>query len=358
MRKYYIDNIRYAIVLLVVVYHVIYIFNSVGVISNILLTGIPQMDAFLYFVYPWFMGCLFLVSGISARYALERKSAKQFVKDRVRKLLIPSIAGIFILGWIVGYTTSLQTDMFGGNGDTIPGFIKYFIYSLSGTGPLWFAHELFLASMILLLLKAIDREDRIYKLCGKANIIVILLLFFAVWGSSTILNVPIVTVYRNGIYILLFLLGYYVFSHESVQNILEKWRTPLLISALICGVAYTIYYYGQNYTTDECLQSAFTNLYLWLMSLAILGCSKAWFNVNTKFTKYMAPRSFAIYVLHYPVLVLFAYLLTTYLNLPMILNYIFLLLIEFIIVPLLYEIVSRIPVINALLIGKTKREKA
>lgn len=355
MRRNYLDNIRSGIVLLVVIYHVIYIFNSVGVISNIQIKGIPQMDAMLYFLYPWFMACLFLVAGISARYSLQKRNGYQFAKERVKKLLVPSIAGIFILGWINGYVTSRYVNMFGDKGKLIPSFVKYLIYSLFGIGPLWFAHELFLASIILLLFRKLDKNDKLWKLCNKMNMGIILLLFFAVWGSSFVLNTPLITVYRNGIYIFMFLLGYYVFSHDEVQEILKKWHLPLLISAVICGIAYTIHYYGDNYTTSTCLQSLFSNLYLWIMILAILGCGKAWFNGTNHFTKYINKRAFGIYVLHYPVLIMSAYLLTTYLHLPMLLYYIILLIIEIVAIPLLYEIISRIPVLSFLLLGISKQ---
>lgn len=354
MRKSYLDNIRWSLVLLVVIYHVIYIFNSAGVISNIKMTGIAQLDVVLYFVYPWLMTCLFLVGGISARYSLEKRTGKQFAKERTKRLLVPSIAGIFILGWIGGYVTNQYIDMFGGNRNLIPGFIKYLIYALCGIGPLWFAHELFLTSMILLLFRKLDKNDNIWKLCKKVNMGIILLLFFAVWGSSYILNTPLITIYRNGIYIFMFLLGYYVFSHDEVQEKLEKWHLPLLISAVICGLVYTTYYYGSNYTTPACLQSPFTNFYLWIAILAILGCGKAWFNGTNHFTEYMNKRSFGVYVLHYPVLIMSAYLLTTYIQLPMLLYYIILLIIEIVAVPLLYEIISRIPVLRFLLLGISK----
>ena len=50
MRKHYLDNLRYGIVLLVVFYHIIYIFNSVGVITNVSISGVPQMDVFLFMI--------------------------------------------------------------------------------------------------------------------------------------------------------------------------------------------------------------------------------------------------------------------------------------------------------------------
>lgn len=352
-RKYYLDNIRWGTVLLVIVYHVVYLFNSVGVITNIDVQGIPQMDAFLCFVYPWFMSLLFVVAGMSARYALSVKTDREFLRERAKRLLVPSIAGIFLLGWVSGWVTNQYADMFAGNGAMIPGVGKYLIYCLCGIGPLWFAHELFLASVVLLLIRLIDKRDKLWEIGGRVNMAVLLLLVFAVWGSSKILNTPLIEVYRNGIYILMFLLGYYIFSHEEVIEGLVKYKLILLTAALITGVAYTVYYYGENYTTHSCLESFFTNFYAWIMIMAILGCARAWCDRENRFTSYMTKRNFGFYALHYPLLVAIAYLVTTYLSLPMLLKYIVIFLLEMILLPVFYEAVSRIPLLNALLLGKS-----
>ncbi len=352
MRKNYLDNIRWGIVVLVVLYHILYLFNSVGVVSNINAEGIPVMDTFLYIVYPWFMTCLFVVAGISARYSLQKRSDKEFIKERIIKLLIPSVAGIFVFGWISGYITSRLAGIFAGA--DIPAFAKYLIYSMMGIGPLWFAHELFLASLILIVIRKIDRNDRIWKFCRKCNIFVILLLFFGVWGSSYVLNTPVVIVYRNGIYIFMFLLGYYVFSHMEVLEILKKWKVQLLIAAIASGILFVKNFYGQNYTSSACLQHPLTNLYAWLMILAVLGVAGSWFNFSNSFTKYMTSRSFAIYVVHYPFMVLITYLITAYLHLPPIVNYLLVFISVTLIVPCICEIIIRLPVIRFLTLGITK----
>ena len=65
MRKTYIDNIRWMTVVAVVIYHVLYMFNGVvtsGVIGPF--APVQYQDAFLYFIYPWFMLLLFVISGI------------------------------------------------------------------------------------------------------------------------------------------------------------------------------------------------------------------------------------------------------------------------------------------------------
>ncbi len=357
MRKPYLDNIRSGVVLIVILYHIVYMFNSVGVITNVVIPGIPQMDVILYLLYPWFMFCLFVVAGVSARCALQSKSSGQFIKARAKKLLVPSVAGIFLVGWIGGYITNQYTDMFAGQGEMIPGFVKYLIYCMAGIGPLWFAHELFLASLVLVLLRAIDKNDRLWQLCGKVNLPILLLLFFPVWGSAQILNTPLIEVYRNGFYIFGFLLGYYIFSQEKTETVLKKYCLVFLAAAALLGIIYTVCYWGQNYSDAHNLRSLLTNLYAWFGTLAVIGCGKAWFDTESRFTIYMRPRSFGFYVLHYPVLVLTAYLADTYLKIGQPVFYLVLLAAAVIVLPVLYEVVSRIPVVRSLLFGIYKKRQ-
>ena len=91
MRKYYIDNIRWMTIVLVVVYHIIFMFNSIE--TSIVIGPITQFhgqDVIQYLLYPWFMVILFLISGMCARYYLENHTAKEFLITRTNKLLCPS----------------------------------------------------------------------------------------------------------------------------------------------------------------------------------------------------------------------------------------------------------------------------
>lgn len=120
----------------VLFYHIFYIFNSSGVISNIGVHGIKELDAFCIFTYPWIMCLLFVVSGVSSKYSLCNKTHKDFIKDRTKRILIPSILGIFAYGWIGGLITNYYADIFAGNGNMTPSIIKYIIFSLIGSGVL------------------------------------------------------------------------------------------------------------------------------------------------------------------------------------------------------------------------------
>ncbi len=71
MRKLYLDNIRWLTIVLVVLYHVIYMYNGVetaGVIGP-LSDKVQYQDVFLYVVYPWFMVLLFLRSNEPSGHA-------------------------------------------------------------------------------------------------------------------------------------------------------------------------------------------------------------------------------------------------------------------------------------------------
>ena len=86
MRKTYLDNIRWITVFIVFVFHIIYMFNGI-VTSGVLgpFSEVQYQDIFQYIVYPWFMLLLFVVSGMSARYSLEKRTAKEFIAMATRR---------------------------------------------------------------------------------------------------------------------------------------------------------------------------------------------------------------------------------------------------------------------------------
>ena len=78
--------------------------------------GPQYQDVIMYILYPWFMPLLFILAGVSARYALEKHPAKEWFKERTRKLLVPSTIGLFVFGFIQGWLNSklAPTDVLAG----------------------------------------------------------------------------------------------------------------------------------------------------------------------------------------------------------------------------------------------------
>lgn len=344
MRKYYIDNIRWIIIILVVIHHVVCIFNSTGVMMNFNAPGIPVLDVFAYFVYPWFMPCMFLIGGMSAKYSLNKRTNKQFLKERVNKLLIPFLLSMLIIAPLVGMFT-FNTKGWSGIA-SLPKAIEWLIIMVSGMGPLWFLIQMFIVSMIFLIVKSLDKKDRLWTLGGKANIWILLLMYIPCLGSAQILN--FMYVFRNGLFIILFLLGYFIFSHDKAQEELEKHKNILLIAAVVIFAIEIHRFWGKSFSDFGIINNYLVFLYGWIMMLAVIANFKAYFNYSNRFTQYMGSRSFLIYMFHYLPMNIIAYCIVKHLKLPIILNYIFVLILSLAITLIICEIVYNISQIRFL----------
>lgn len=345
MRKTYIDNIRWITVVLVVIYHVIYMFNGIvtfGVIGPF--TEVQYQDVYQYIVYPWFMVLLFVVSGMSSRFYLNHHSNKEFLKSRTTKLLVPSTIGLFVFWWIMGYYNMLIGGTFESM-SAVPKPILFLIMVASGTGPLWYIQLLWVFSLILLLIRKIE-NDKLYAICKKANVPILIGLTLVIWGAAQILNTPIVIVYRFGIYGAGFFLGYFIFSHDEVMEKLEKWWLVFLLAALVIGITFVFTFWGAPYAEHEVLDTFLCNLYAWIAVLAILSFMKKWGNFDNSFSKFMNKESWGLYLFHYLSLAVCAWYLHTYTTLPAIVIYLCVGVAAFAGAFALYEIISRIPVLK------------
>lgn len=352
-RQYYLDNIRWFTVVLVVIYHVPYAFNNVGIRGIGPDKCFEPMNDFMSIVYPWFMMILFAIAGMSARYLLTKEgmTAKQFIKSKTDKLLVPSTLGLFIIHPITGYLNI----MLGGGLEYIPSFILPVIVLLSGSGVLWFVQMLYLFSVLLILVRKLDKQDKLWETCKKTSMLILLVLVFLVWGAAQVLNMPLLTMYRFGVYFVCYMLGYFVLSHEEVTDKLVKYHIPLMIVAIIMGVVFTVQHHGKEVIAGAVLEEFFTNAYAWIIILAMLGVGKAYFNKTGKVSNYMTRHSYGMYVLHFPILMAVGYYLYAFTLINGLLLYLLVFIAEFAGSILLYEITSRIPVVRYLLFGIRKK---
>ena len=365
-RKHWIDNLRWVTVLLVLFYHVIYFYNNKGVFGGIGGFGdypeYPQyQDVVMYILYPFFMPLLFILAGIGSRYALQKQSAKEWFKARTRKLLVPGTIGLFVFHWMVGYFNTVVAAR-QGVFDGMPAIAKYLMMAVSGTGPLWFIQVLWLLCLVLLLVRAVDSKDKLYNLCGKANYVVIILLGVLFWvGEQTLIKNPrpesldgLLNLYKPFFYLVPFLLGYFVFAHDEVQDKLEKAWIPLMACAVVSGTVLIITTFGQDNTSPQYLGSPLNCLYSWLMCLAMMAWFKARFNHTGAFAGYMTRNSFGIYVVHYLVIAALGYMMKVHTSLAPWMQYVILFVAVMTIPFLLNEIIKRIPFIRWCVLGIKK----
>ena len=363
MRKHWIDNLRWVTVLLVLLYHVFYFYNNKGVIGGIggFGDGPQYQDIVMYILYPWFMPLLFILAGISARYALDRHSAKAWIKARTRKLLVPSTIGLFFFGFLIGWFNS-QFAAADGALDGLPGLVKYIIWAVSGTGPLWFIQDLWILSFLTLLLRRIDAGNRLYNACGKSGLVALIMMGVLFWlGHQTLVKDPdpasaqgLLNLYKPLFYAISLLMGYFVFAHDSVQERLGRAWIPLMICAATAGTILTVTTFGQDNTLPQYLGAPMNNIYGWLMCLAMIALFRKKFDRTGRFASYMTRSSYGIYIVHYLIIASVGSVLKSNTDLSQLLIYIILTAAVFTLSPALYEVLRRIPFIRWCVLGEKK----
>ena len=348
MRRHYIDNIRWITVTLVVFYHVIFLYNAVEPELGLgPFRPVQYQDGFQYLVYPWFMALLFVVSGISSRLYLEGHTEREYLKARTTKLLVPSTLGVLVFQWTQGW---VNFRISGGAFDGLPPLAQFLIMLASGQGVLWFVQLCWLYSLLLPLIRRLE-QDRLYALCAKTPLWVLLLLVFPLWGSAQILNVPMITVYRVGIYGLCFYLGYFVFAHEEVIHRLERVWLPLCLGSAALGLVFLCTFWGRPYAHHEVLDTFLCNAYTWAAILAVLAAFHRFWNRPTAFGTWMCGWSWGLYVFHYLGISACGYWLKTLgIHSPWV-CYPLTTAAGFVVAYLLYQVIGRIPLLRWCVLG-------
>ena len=363
MRKYYIDNIRWITVVIVVLYHVFYMYNAEGIlggIGQITKLNVQPYDIFQYLVYPWFMPVLFMVAGISSRLYLDKHTNKEFIKSRTTKLLVPSTIGLFVFQFIQGYVSMHLSE---GAAELlssgIPKFVIYLIMVASGSGVLWFVHLLWIYSVILVIVRKLEK-GKLLEIGSRTPLWLIILFFFPVWGAAQILNTPIISVYRFAFYFIFFMLGYYVFSNEEVMDIMKKYAVIILVIGIALSITFAVLNFiirgGTNYADKPVNRGPLYAACAYFGSLAMLAGMARFGDFSNNFTKWMSSHSFGLYVFHYLGISSVALVFAKNTILPAPLCYLLSLVAGFVFGYGLYAIISRIPFFRWAVLGISKKK--
>lgn len=360
MRKHYLDNIKWTVQILVVLYHLFFMYASSEIsISSVYgqITKEPFVfgDICQYAVYPWFMTVLFIVSGITSKIYLDDHTDKEFVKSRTTKFLVPSTLGILAFGYVQGYLNMALSEGAFDSVKELPAIVKYLIMCVSGTGVLWFLQVLWVLSIVLVVVRKIEK-GHLWKVCSKTNTVILLLFAVPFYGAGLILNTPVITVYRFGLYGIAFFCGYFIFSHEEVISRIKRYLPLFAILAAATGILFCVINYGENYATAPVNRTIVYAFFAYYMSVTVLAFAAKFMDFRTDFTSWMSKRSFGLYVFHYLGLSAVAVFIAGKFDLPAVVIYIMSAISAFGGALLLNAIISRIPFFRFAILG-IKKEK-
>lgn len=310
MRRHYIDNLRWMILLILIPYHAAMAWNVWGEPNYIFFEGNRALSSIVVLFSPYFMPVLFVLAGISTRLALRRRTPREYLAERVRRLLVPFLFGTLVLMPVMCYIG----DRFncGYNGGFLQHYGVFFtkFTDLTGAdggfslGQFWFLLYLLVISavcvgVLTLLKKTSPAEGKSLPLWA------VLALGLPLPLLSEVLSIGGKSLAE---YTYLFLLGWFVFSDENVIARLEKGAWVLLGIGAAASAA-NVYIFIWSGMELPLLNNAAKYVSEWFMLLALPGLAKRYLNVSGKFTGYMSRRSFPFYIWHFVWVVLSQYLL-------------------------------------------------
>ncbi|MCI8668921.1 MAG: acyltransferase family protein [Lachnospiraceae bacterium] len=347
MRKYYMDNLRWFAILLLFPFHAAQIWSG-GEYSGFYIWSHTNTLLFVFStaVYPWYMTFLFVLAGISCKYALQKRTNRQFIAERTKKLLIPFIFGLLVLVPVMTYIAELFFN--GYTGTYLQQYRLFFTKETDLTGyhggftpaHLWFLLYLFIISLAALFIIHLQKKCLPRLRVGSFPYFVIILLFLPEWLFTYILNISGKSL---GQFMILFLFGYYILSEEHILQTVKNHRLASLAICILSGSLYTWLYCFEN------IRSIWmTGLYIffgWMGIIALLGIGQSKLDFQNSLSNYLTSASFVIYILHMPILVVVGFFV---LKLPVNVlgQFSLIILISLIITFLVYEIIKKVPVLR------------
>jgi len=305
-RRYDLDWLRVLGVLLLIPFHValIFVFDPFT-IMYIRDSVNSRMAEVTGFIHMWHMPMLFMVSGAATYFALGFRSAGEYVRERLLRLLIPLIFGLLTY---VPFTVYIQHSDILSLQEGYAGFFRIDLEHLDGMNGaftpahLWFILYLFVFSLAGLPIFQWLRSERgrgTIERLGTARQSPL---------SLIVLGIPLTLAAATGIlgdmnplyYFLVFSYGFVLAGDARFQAAMDK----IVWVALLYGVfaaAINIVMPIRNYAewTPQWMALGLNyQMGRWLLTLAAMGLGHRFLNRTSKFLRYASEAAMPFYLLH------------------------------------------------------------
>jgi glucan biosynthesis protein C len=322
--------------------------------------------AYTLLVGNWMMPIFFAVSGISAFYALQKRSASGFLKERLLRLGLPLLFGVFILTPPQVYMERVSHQQFNGSlWRFLPHIFDGVYLDIGGQGNfsffglhLWFLFVLLIFSCIAVPLLVRRQGASTQKPFGVAKFILLLLPMLII---GTILN-GIANLGGWGLffYLAIFLYGYFAFSDLNFIVFVRKtgmWTGAISIVSTVIFMGWSLGFgIPQDGTIPSLLFSLLRVVNVWFSLFFIFYLGDRYLRGSNRFLRYTSEASMPLYVIHQPVIVLLGFLIYT-LDWSVSLKFFFLVSTTCLVILFLYHVIIKKLDLLRVLFGMKKWEK-
>jgi glucan biosynthesis protein C len=368
-RAYYLDWVRVATIIIVFLFHVGRFFDNDDwhVKNNV---TFPFADDMLFLLKEWMMPIFFFISGASTWFALAVKSNGKFAYDRVNRILVPLLLGIFILAPPQVYLERFSHQQFPGSfWQFMPHYFSG-LYAFGGNFAwmglhLWYLLLLFIFSFLLLPL-FMWWKDRASK-TGKVHwSLALIALIFLLAAPDQLLYLDNLFVNRGfggwGIleHLVVFVAGYYFYARYDMLQLTIRYRHLFLLLTVILTslnlylfINHIMFEFG---TIGYCLKMSLRSVVCFCWIFMILGFTAKYLNDTNRFLKYSNEAVLPFYILHQPLLLLIGYYIVR-IDIDPVVKYFLISVISFIIVMGCYELIVKRLIFLRFLFGMGLRSK-
>jgi glucan biosynthesis protein C len=337
-RRHELDWLRTLAVLGLIPFHVAIVFTSGSRDYVKSAETSLVMDTATAFITYWGIPLLFLVSGAGTAFALRVRSNRQYVGERLMRLLIPFVFGMLTIVPVQVYWGYLSRPgphvsfwQYYGN------YLSMLAAMLHGqlpsrpadwAGHLWFIPPLLLYSLIALpLLRYLSGPrgaNQLRRLLAAGPAWLVLALLGLPLGlSEAVLRLgtaPPLTLNQQAAemgssfiaFLLFFLYGFLLYADARVEAAVARVALPGLLLGLGCwlvqrALTVTQHVPPVDYSLAYMLYTLLRGYISWLLVLGILGLGMRYLRRGSRLLRYLTEATFPLYVLHMPVLTIVAF---------------------------------------------------
>jgi peptidoglycan/LPS O-acetylase OafA/YrhL len=300
-RRYDIDWLRVIAIGLLIGYHIGFVFLPWGVFIGFIQNSEPLESLWkpMSMLNIWRIPLLFFVSGMGVCFAIRKRSWKQLILERTRRILLPFVFGIFC---IVPLHLFIWQKYY--NQDIV--------YSIQPSH-LWFLANIFIYVLVLSTLFFYLKKNtygsfaRLLK--NLFNSPVGLLFIIGAFVVEAILIKPesyetySMTLHGFFLGLLAFLFGFIaVYSGEGFWRTVKRWKWVLLLLAVALFVVRLIEF---DLLAPNYLKAIESNLWIF----AVFGFGYTYLNKQSRTLSYLSQAAYPVYILHMIFLYLGSWLL-------------------------------------------------
>jgi len=365
----YIDWLRVVTTLCVFVFHSARFFdrfsdwhvrNATTWIGGSIIVGFMNM---------WIMPMFMVLAGASTYYSLRSRSALQYIRERILRLLVPFLFGMSLIVVPQAYYELLYHGK--PPGANLLEYYPLYILSLPERFAhfsfyhLWFLAALFIFSLICLPLFL----DLLRK--GKSLLSALAFRINSPWKLMVLLVLPLglvnIFIYPGSFWgsratggwclvahLLFFISGYMLFASPDMAEQMRKLRWIVGVGAIAATVAlrpligplvdWKSYFGSAGYAAAQLVQA----LLSWCLLIIFINLGRWVFNFKNKFLAYASEAVLPFYILHQTVIIVVGYYVVRW-QVNSALKYLVILVVSFCLIMALYHLlIKRINILRFL----------